>query len=269
MTNDRAVGHSTNLVGLPTDYLGTVAFAEAPRPLHIAGARELNAPLFEMLGLAEDLEEAGRAFVDYMRAMFAVDREQRVDEPGPGPRRYRSSYARLVSGWGFDSNSREGAVMKGWVESRFGIFPTWHKGRIDHIGTGTWTRYVEEKMASRFHDNSILTQLDLLYEFCQWALDRFVAPGQTHMTLHRGVYDFDEHRAVQRIDRRRAIVRLNALVSFSADRDHAGCFGDLILTARVPVQKILYFSGLLPAHPLQGEGEWLVIGGDYPVDTSW
>ena len=260
------IGHSTNLVGLPTDYLGAVAFAEAPRPVHITGVREMNAPLFEMLALAEDLEEAGRAFADYMRAVFAIDREQQP-RPGAGPRRYLSSWARLVAGWGFDSNGPEGAVLKGWVESRFGIFPTWHRGPITRIGTGTWTTYVEEKMSSRFHNNSILVQLDLLYEFCQWALARFVAPDRSHLRLHRGVNDFAEHREVRRLDDGRAIVRINALASFSADRDTAGCFGDVILSTDVPVQKILFFSGLLADQPLKGEGEWLVIGGDYVVET--
>ncbi len=268
MNTDRTIGHSTNLVGLPTDYLGTVAFVEAPRPVHVAGVVEMNRPLFEMLDLAEDLEEAGRAFSAYMRAMFAIDREQR-ESGESGPKRYLSSWLRLVAGWGFDSNGPEGAVLKGWVESRFGIFPTWHKGPITRIGTGRWTTYVEEKMSSRFHSNSIMTQLDLLYEFCQWALHRFVAPGVSHLTLHRGVNDFGEHVALQKIDKRHAVVRMNALVSFSADRDTAGCFGDTILTARVPLQKVLFFSGLIADHPLKGEGEWLVIGGDYPVETSW
>lgn len=267
MTRGAPIGHSTNLVGLPTDYLAGVAFVEAPRPVHVAGVREMNGPLFEMLGLAESLEEARRAFADYMRAVFAIDAEQR-DPKASGPHRFRSSYVRLVQGWGWDSNGPEGAVLKGWVESRFGIFPTWHKGPLTRIGTGAWTTYVEEKMSSRFHNNSILAQLDLLWEFAQWALPRFVAPGATHVSLHRGVNDFAEHRELRAIDRHNAVVRMNGLASFSADRDTAGCFGDVILSARVPLQKILFCPGLLDVRALSGEGEWLVVGGDYPVEVS-
>ena len=40
---------------------------------------------------------------------------------------------------------------------------------------------------------AIQTQLDLLFEFCQWALDKFFTPGATHMTLHRGVDALEDH----------------------------------------------------------------------------
>ena len=124
-------------------------------------------------------------------------------------------------------------------------------------------------MSSRFHANSIYTQLDLLYEFCQWAIARYFAPGQTHLTLYRGVNALDEHQALQRIDRKTMLMRLNNLSSFSSDRDIAGCFGDTILTVRVPVVKIAFFNALLAAHPLKGEGEFLVIGGEYRVSASY
>lgn len=267
MQRDQLIGHSTNLVGLSTAYLADVAFNEAPRSLNISGVREMNGPLFEMLDLASDLTEAGDAFANYMMAMFGIDAEQR--EIRGGPRRFRSSWLRLIKGWGYDASSPEGAVLKGWVESRFGIFPTWHKGLLTRIGSDVWATYVEEKMSSRFHNNSIMTQLDLLYEFCQWALARFAAPGLTHLTLHRGINDFDEHPMTHRLDKRRVIMRLNGLTSFSADREIADCFGDIILTARVPVQKILFFNTLMTTHPLKGEGEYLVIGGDYEVDTAY
>jgi NAD+--dinitrogen-reductase ADP-D-ribosyltransferase len=262
------VGHSTNLVGVSTALLADVAFNEAPFALRIAGVREMNGPLFEMLGLAEDLLEAGDAFMNYMAAMFAIDAEQREKQLTPGRRRYRSSFLRLIKGWGYDSNGPEGAVLKGWVESRFGIFPTYHKAPIERIASGPWTTYVEEKMSSRFHNNAILTQLDLVYEFCQVALARFARPGETHVTLYRGINDFDDHPIAERIDKRTAIIRMNSLTSFTPEREVADCFGDIILTARVPLVKILFFNTLLQSHPLQGESEYLVIGGDYRVTTS-
>ena len=261
------IGHSVNLVGVPMELLGRVAFNDHPAPLHIAGVREMNAPHFEMLAQSVDLPDAGDAFGYYMMAMFGIDAEQRESE---GKRkRFRSSFLRLIKGWGYDSNGPEGAVLKGWVESRFGIFPTYHKKIIDRISSGAWTTYVEEKMSSRFHSNSIYTQLDLLYEFCQWAIDRYFAPGKTHLTLYRGINSLDEHQAIERIDKRTMLLRLNNLSSFSSDRDIAGCFGDTILTVDVPVPKIAFFNSLLATHPLKGEGEYLVIGGEYRVAASY
>ncbi|MBL8586167.1 MAG: NAD(+)--dinitrogen-reductase ADP-D-ribosyltransferase, partial [Bradyrhizobiaceae bacterium] len=39
--------------------------------------------------------------------------------------------------------------------------------------------------------------------------------------------------------------------------------------ARVPLTKIAFFNTLLSVHPLKGEGEYLVIGGDYLVTASY
>lgn len=265
------VGHSTNLVGVPMAFLAGTDFNDDPVPLHIAGVREMNPGLFEMLALAADLTEAGEAFTCYMNALFGIDPEQRVAriDPSSGRHRFRSSFLSLIKGWGFDSNGKEGAVLKGWVESRFGIFPTFHKAPIRRIASSAWTTYVEEKMSSRFHNNAIYVQLDLLFEFCLWALARFAARGQSHLTLYRGTNAFDEHQIVRRIDRRNVVIRLNSLASFTCDRDVAGCFGDIILTAMVPVPKIAFFNQLLKTHPLKGEGEVLVIGGDYRVAASY
>jgi NAD+--dinitrogen-reductase ADP-D-ribosyltransferase len=124
-------------------------------------------------------------------------------------------------------------------------------------------------MSSRFHNNAIYTQLDLLYEFCQWVLERFVVPGQAHLTLYRGVNCFDEHPIVRRIGKNAVVMRLNNLTSFSSDREVADCFGDTILTVQVPIAKVAFFNTLLSAHPLKGEGEYLVIGGEYCVAPSY
>ena len=265
------IGHSTNLVGLPMEFLASHHFNEEPRPLHVAGVREMNPALFERLDQAETLAEAGEAFLKYMNAMFGLDPEQRdnrIDRTS-GRRRFRSSFLNLIKGWAFDSNGAEGAVLKGWVESRFGIFPTFHREPIQRISSQAWTTYIEQKMSSRFHNNAIYVQLDLLFEFCQWALSRFDAPGESHRLLYRGVHDFREHQIVKRLDRRTVIMRLNNLASFTSDRHIAECFGDTILTAKVPIAKIAFFNRLLASHPLKGEGEYLVIGGEYCVRASY
>lgn len=264
----RGIGHSTNLVGRSSEWLASCAFNDAPAPLHIWGVREMNPSLFAMLDQARDMAEAGDAFFCYMTAMFALDPEQRDPSRG-GKRRYQSSFLQLIQGWNFDSNTPEGAVLKGWVESRFGLGPSFHKEIIEQVSSPAWAAYVEEKMSSRFHNNAIWVQLDLLFEFCQWAAARFSFPGQTHLTLYRGVNAFDDHWIVERPDRREAVIRLNNLVSFSSDREVAGCFGDKILTARVPVAKLVFFDGLLPSHVLRSEREYLAIGGDYRVSVEY
>ena len=263
----QGLGHSTNLVGVPTGLLASVAFNDYPVALHIAGVREMNRSLFEMLSQAEDETEAIIAFDSYMGTVFGLDPDQQEHRPD-GKRRFRSSYLRLLKGWGWDSNGPEGAVMKGWVESRFGLFPTFHKEKLNRFSSPPWAAYIEEKMCSRFHNNSIQAQLDLLYEFCQWMMTHMVSVGRRHLTLYRGINDFGEHVVVERLDKRRSIVRLNNLVSFTYNRDIAGEFGDWILETRVPIVKILFFNLLLPAAPLKGEAEYLVIGGDFLVTAS-
>lgn len=264
---DRFDGHSINLVGIPTGLLASTAFNDYPLPLHINGVREMNKSLFEMLARSSSAGEASEAFRSYMGALFGLDSEQRLKRADS--RRFRSSYLRLLQGWGFDANGPEGAVLKGWVESRFGLFPTFHKEVLERYPAPGWMRYVEEKMSSRFHNNSINLQLDLLYEYAQWALARDFAPGRKHLTLYRGVNDFKEHPIRERLGKGSAIVRQNNLVSFTSDRLRADEFGDCILEAQVPTVKILFFNDLISGTTLKGEGEYLVIGGDYQVQFSY
>ncbi len=258
--------HSTNLVGIPTGLLASCAFNEHPLKLRIGGVRETNPALFAMLEDATSVEEAREAFQNYMCTVFGLDAEQRR---GEDRRRFRASYLRLLTGWGFDANGPEGAVLKGWVESRFGLLPGFHKRPLGRYPSPAWVAYVEEKMSPRFHNNSIHLQLDLLYEYCQWMLARHFSPGRYHLTLYRGVNDFAEHQVIERTGKREAVARQNNLVSFTAARDVADQFGDTILEAQVPTAKIVFFNALLPGHVLRGEGEYLVIGGDYRVKLAY
>ncbi|CAL1240557.1 NAD(+)--dinitrogen-reductase ADP-D-ribosyltransferase [Candidatus Methylocalor cossyra] len=261
------IGHSTNLVGIPTGLLASTAFNEHPLPLHISGTREANYGLFARLRESRDPGEAAAIFQDYMYVLFGLHGEPKADRGGP--RRFRSSYLKLLRGWGFDANNPQGAVLKGWVESRFGLFPTFHKAPLTRFGSPAWITYIEEKMSSRFHNNSINLQLDLLYEFCQWVSARFARPARRHLVLYRGENRFDEQRLIGPREGRWLTVRFNNLVSFTAHRETACEFGDYILEVRVPVVKILFFDQLLPQHPLQGEWEYLVIGGDYRVRADY
>lgn len=287
--------HSTNLVGVPTGLLASEAFNRHPVPLHINGVREFNAGLFRLLNETESLAEAGFMFLRFTERLFALG-EAHEGRREDAARRFRSSYLRLLQGWNFDANGPQGAVLKGWVESRFGLLPTFHREPLRRFGSDAWMRYVEEKMSNRFHNNAINAQLDLLYEFCQWAIARFGVPARRHVTLYRGVNNFDEQRllstpepvavapgppgeprkrgAARRFpgsgeQARELVVRLNNLSSFSFSRETAEQFGDWILEASVPVVKLLYFNGLLAKVPLRGEGECLVLGGDYRMRAAY
>lgn len=261
-------GHSTTLVGIPAELLASADFNAHPPALHIGGTREANHSLFARLESCATRDEAAACFQDTMDVMFGFEPELRMAVGADGRRRFRSSYLRLLKGWAFDANSPEAAVLKGWVESRFGLYPTFHGNVITPSSSRDWIAYVDQKMNSRFHNNAINLQLDMLYEFCQWALRRFPVSERSHLTLYRGTNDFLEHPVIEKVGKREAVVRLNNLVSFTADRSLACQFGDYILTAHVPLVKVVFFNELLPLHALRGESEYLVIGGDYRVKVS-
>lgn len=263
MSRTIATEGSSNLVGVPTGLLSSASFNEFPLPLSIRGVREAHADLFDELSLCNSLDKAQRVFGNYMDRLFELSM------PRSGARRFHASYLRLLKDWGFDSNSPAGAVLKGWAESRFGLFPTFHKKPIRRFNSPAWIVYVEEKMSSRFNNNNIYTQLDVLYEFSQWVLRRFVATGKKHLTLYRGTNDLRDQQLVQQIDPRTAIVRLNNLASFTSQRDIADEFGDTIIEVEVPVVKILFFNELRSPCLLRGEAEYLVIGGEYRVAMSY
>lgn len=257
-------GHSTNLLGISTSVVASHLFNQHPQALHIAGTREAAPGLFEQLNKQSTLEQCGQIFQDYMCVVFGFETEQRLRDDAAGRRRYRSSYLRLIQDWGLDSNNSQAAVLKGWVESRFGLFPNFHKQRILNFTSPSWWTYVEEKMNSRFHNNCIYMQLDLLYEFCQWAVARFQVPAATHKTLYRGISKLDEW-VVHSEDKQHKIFRFNSVVSFTDNQAIADAFGKYVLEVSVPMVKLVFFSELLPQHALRGEAEYLVIGGDYRV----
>lgn len=260
--------HSTNLTGLSTECIASVVFNEHPKPLHIAGTREAASGLFELLAKQSTPEACGSLFQDYMCVVFGFDSEQRLANDATGRRRFRNSYLRLIQDWGFDSNNAQSAVFKGWIESRFGLFPSYHKQLITGFGTKAWIGYIEEKMNSRYHNNCIYMQLDLLYEYCQCIIERFHIPAKSHKTLYRGVDTLDDC-IIRHENKYDKIVRFNNLVSFT-DRLGTACeFGAYILKTEVPMVKLIFFNDLLPRHALRGEAEYLAIGGAYRVRISY
>jgi NAD+--dinitrogen-reductase ADP-D-ribosyltransferase len=90
-------------------------------------------------------------------------------------------------------------------------------------------------------------------------------PQTTHLTLWRGIHDFAEHRILEAQGKGRYLLRLNNLNSFTSDFERAWEFGSRVIETEVPLPKIFYRGDLLPSSLLKGEGEVLVIGGEYEV----
>ncbi|MBL8307981.1 MAG: NAD(+) ADP-ribosyltransferase [Rubrivivax sp.] len=267
--SDPARWYATNLVGVPASVLASAAFNQHPVALHIAGAREGNPGLFALLAKSRDEAEARVMFEHYMTLAFGLAKPE-PGAPPPEARRWRASYLKLLQGWGLDANGAAGAVLKGWAESRFGLAPAFHKAPLARFPSPAWVAYLTEKAASRFHNNNVFQQLDLLYEFSQWRLLRFapLGPGPT-VTLWRGSTRCEEQVVSGSLRARRCTVRLNNVVSFSRTREQAGCFGDWLLGVRVPLVKLLLWPGLLDTASLDGESEVIALGGDYDVEARY
>jgi NAD+--dinitrogen-reductase ADP-D-ribosyltransferase len=263
--------HSTNLVGVPAALLASTAFQAHPVALQIAGARAGQRGLFALLERAHDAAEARALFAHTMQLTFGLQRLS-AEAPPPEQRRWRTSYLKLLQGWGLEANGAAGAVLKGWVESRFGLVPGYHKAPLARFPSPAWVAYLEDKASARWNNNSIWQQLDLLFEFCQWMLARFrLLSGSNgrHATLWRGSTRVEEQLVAGSLRQRHCIVRLNNIVSFATTREQAECFGDWVFEARVPLAKLLVVPGLLEGHPLQGEGEVIALGGDYAVQARY
>lgn len=266
---DPARWYTTNLVGIPAPLLASTAYNAHPVPLHVAGAREAHPGLFALLARCGDAAEARAVFAHYLGLAFGLDVRGADAEPG-APRRRRASYLKLLQGWGLDANGAAGAVLKGWVESRFGIVPVFHRQPLGRFPSPDWMVYLEEKACGRHHNNNIHQQLDLLFEFSQWMLGRFRPLGDGPcVTLWRGSTRCEEQVVQGTLRARRCRVRLNNLVSFSLSREQAGCFGDWLLQAEVPLAKLLLWPGLLDTASLHGEAEVLAIGGEFDVVASY
>jgi NAD+--dinitrogen-reductase ADP-D-ribosyltransferase len=252
-----------NLCNLPPWAIASPHFNRNPQPIEIQGVRRAHRFLFDRLERVTDPGERAAAFHDYMDVAFQLGHWDE-ERSALGRKSLRNSYRRYLRGWMFDANSIEGAALKGWVESRIGIPPTFHREPIEDIHTDAYARYMADRTRAMARTSAIFAQLDVLYEFVQTELRR-TRPGQTSVTLYRGVHDFSEHRILEETGKDRCLLRLNNLNSFTANFERAWEFGTRVLEAVVPLPKVFFEAGLLPGLVAQGEEELLVIGGDYEV----
>jgi len=233
-------------------------FQEQPRPLEIAWIRQENQAFFDLLATLVDPAERALCFHDYVLSRFWLH-EDRACWPSEKAR-LRASYVAVLRGWGIDSNGASGAVLKGWAEHRFGLRPIWHR---TVLSTNDEARecYAAERMRGAM--SGIGMQLDLLYTFCQEELRRR-HPTKQWLTLFRGTHDPEAYE-VKDSAGSNGLIEFNTVSSFADDPEVAWEFGSRVWEVRVPLAKIVYFTGLIPTGLLQGEAEHIVLGGDYRV----
>jgi NAD+--dinitrogen-reductase ADP-D-ribosyltransferase len=253
---------SFNNCNLPPWVIASRHFNDNPQQLEIQGVKEGNRFLFVKLATLESQEERALIFNDYMSVKFQLHQWQ--DQTDTARRSLKNSYLRYLRGWMMDSNSIEGAVLKRWVESRMGITPTFHRARIKDIHSEAYFAYSVDVMKGSARTNAIQSQLDILYEYCQFELSlRF--PRSPIIPLYRGTHDANEHDVIEQIDKRSQIVRLNNLVSFTSDEERAWEFGSTVWEVHVPLCKIFFYNEILPGSIMKGESEYLAVGGEYKV----
>lgn len=258
---------SLNRCNLSPWIIGSEEFQANPLPVEIDGARATDARLFRRLEAITDAEARSRMFHDYLSVKFGLN--EQVERHGKTKSVY--SYVHLLRAWGADSNRQAGAVLKAWVESRFGILATYHNGRLADDATARET-FTLDRMRGSARSIGALMQLDLLYTFCQDELRRRL-PDVRWKTLYRGTHDPEEYAIHTQPNqgegrsRRSMLVQINNLSSFTSDPEVAWEFGSSAWEVEVPLAKIVFFSGLLPKSLLTGESEHLVLGGYYHVRT--
>jgi NAD+--dinitrogen-reductase ADP-D-ribosyltransferase len=254
---------SLNRCNIPPWAIASKHYNLKPQVIEIQGVRHNGRPLFEKLDAEEDPDARGMIFHDFMDVRYQLHQWQR-EETKSSRKSLKNSYLRFLRGWLFDSNSIEGAVLKGWVESRLGLAPTFHNEPIDDIHSASYFRYTVDRMKGSERTSAIMPQLDLLYEFVQYELRRRLTHLK-HLTLYRGIYDFEEHQVIEKHDKSHCLLRLNNLNSFTDDFEKAWEFGSRVLKVEVPLTKIFFMGGMLPKSLFRGEGEAMVIGGHFDV----
>ncbi len=254
-----------NRCNIPPVIVGSLRFQQHPVPIELDNIETLHGDLFRQLDEIEDARDRAERFKDYMTVLF---RFHQLDEAGASKnsKRRKATYLRMVRGWFFDANGREGAVLKSWVESRFGLLTRFHRGPMHQEENGSYHRFLHDRSAGLYGTNALEAQLDLLYSYCQYELARQL-PNQTHIKLYRGINRLDEHEVLLKGEDKCDQVLLNNLNSFTSERERADEFGDYILEAEIPKAKIMFYANLLPG-VLNGEDEHLVIGGVYEVEIK-
>jgi NAD+---dinitrogen-reductase ADP-D-ribosyltransferase len=267
-----------NRCNLPAAVLGSVGFQRQPSALELDGIVPFHRRWFEALDAVDSAQERAQRLVDYINVAFRLCHPEELGDAGDDrSSRLNATCFRMIRGWSFDANGREAAVLKGWVESRFGLRALFHNGRLDDPRSQAHVDYQRCRAVGTWGTAALESQLDVLYTFCQYELARRGRHGPGHaapqtplasierLRLFRGVGAEVETDILENQDATRKILLLNSLSSFTAERDRAESFGKYILEVDVPTSKIMFHNRLIP-NLLTGETEYMVIGGVYEGD---
>lgn len=256
-----------NRCNLSPVIIGSLSFQHHPTALHIDGIDELHKALFKGLNIRQTHQQRANYFMDYMIVHF---RMENLEDAGlmndDKNKRSKADYLRILRGWLFDTDSREAAVLKSWVESRFGLLARYHKGELNDYTNENYHIYLQERSIGLYATNALEAQIDLLYSYCQYELALQHKENQ-RIPLYRGINKIDSYEILKRQGKNQAVILMNNINSFTRNRERADEFGDYILEADIPWQKVLFYSNLLPGL-FSGEDEVLVIGGVYEVKIA-
>lgn len=251
-----------NRCNLPAAILGGLSFQRYPVALALDGVAELHRDLWRRLATLPQHADRARQFMDYLTVHFLLEEPEEAGyQPQQRHTRIKLDYRQVLRGWMFDPDNREGAILKGWVESRFGLLPTWHKRTITSADSDAYQQYLHDRVTGIYNTNALEAQLDLLYSYCQYELARNSA-NDAHLQLYRGI----NPAMNSRLPDHQGVLLFNNLNACSRSLERADEFGSLVYRVSVPRAKVFYYSGLLPGL-LQGEDEYLVIGGLYDVQS--
>ena len=143
-----------NYCNLPPWAIASRHYNREPQQLKIQGLGQALPDLLQRLDPLDDPAERGALFHDYMDVRFQLHQWQREESPS-SRKALKNSYLRFLRGWLFDSNSVEGAVLKGWVESRLGLPPIFHGEPIGDIHSRAYARYTQARMQGLSRTNAI------------------------------------------------------------------------------------------------------------------
>ena len=252
-----------NRCNVPAPVLASLAYQQYPVSLQLDGIETFYPELFDRLVTCRDPRQRMSIFSDYMAVRFRLPEARLALRPDADPvPRPQSNYRKLLLGWLFDSDSDAGAVWRQWVESRFGLRTIYHHELISAPESDAYLHYMRAWVRATYQTNDLAGQLDLLYCFCQYQLAHLY-PMQQHLTLYRGSNDAPRYYHEQQ-----PVLLLNNLSSCSSDVDEAYRFGPKVVELQVPLSKIVCFDTLLP-RGLNGEHEYMVLGGIYKVRQVW
>lgn len=253
--------HYSNLINLPSYIFGSIEYNKHPQKVEIDGMNVYYKDIFTAICDSKNIKDASEIFYNSVQAIFGF--KEITDKKKLG------NFRRLLQGWFFDSNGFEGAVMKGWAESRFGLSPTFHKKYVNGINCEEYYEYLVEKMNMKFNKNLVYHQLDFLYTYTQSIIQRFFKEYISHIRLYRGVNNFNEHLILQKTGNRSYVAEINSLTSATTEKCIAEQFGDYIMIMDVPYTKIVFFPAVLPDLCFSGENEYIIIGGKYEVSITY